>query len=369
MKSIDKPLLITIGLITIFGLAMMSSISISESFKISGKPWFYWLRHFIYILVSVPVLIGAMRFPYELLRKISPLLFLLCITLLILVLLIGDDYGTAAKSWLKLGPLPSFQPVEIVKLATIIFLATIFSSGKNNAQTFYGGFLPFFVVLTVPSVLIIAQPDFGSLLVLVIISASIYFTAGADLRHFFGGAAVAFLSAVVVASTTPYIMHRVRVFLDPSLDPLNTGFQIKQALIAVGSGGLWGRGFQHSIQKYDYLPEVQSDAIFAAISEEMGYFRILILIGAYLFIAYRGFLIARNAPDQFTKLLAVGITTWVVGQAFINIGVNLALLPNTGITLPLLSYGGTSIVTTFAALGILLHISGNVKAPNRKRYF
>lgn len=366
--QIDKPLFFTSLGLTLFGLIMMSSISIAGSFDVTGQNDFYFWRHFWHIVAGIPIFFIALKFPYETLKRISVLIFLIGIVLLLLTLTIGEHFGTAAKSWLQIGPF-SFQPVEFVKLSTIIFLATIFSSGKNNAATLTGGFVPFVMVLGVPAILIIFQPDFGSLLVLMTISASIYFAAGANLKHFLGGIGIGFVSATVVTLTTPYILHRVKVFLDPSLDPLNTGFQVKQAMIAIGSGGLFGRGFQNSIQKFDYLPEVQSDSIFAAISEEMGFIRILLLIGAYFLIAHRGLYIAQNAPDEFTKLLAVGLTTWVVGQAFINIAVNLALLPNTGITLPFISYGGSSILATFAAIGVLLHISGNIKAPGRRRYY
>lgn len=369
MQNIDKGLFFTVLGLAIFGLIMMSSISIAGSFEVTGENDFYFWRHFWHVVTGIPIFFAALKFPYENLRKMSVLLFLVSIILLILTLTIGESYGTAAKSWLPLGPF-SFQPVEMVKLTVIIFLAALFSSGKANPSTLEGGFVPFAVVMSIPAILIVAQPDFGSLLVLILISAAVYFAAGANLKHFLGGMGIFFAGFGIITLTTPYILHRVKVFLDPSLDPLNTGFQVKQALIAIGSGGIFGRGFQNSIQKFDYLPEVQSDTIFSAIAEEMGFLRILILIGAYFYIAYRGFHIARRSPDQFTKLLAVGITTWIVGQAFINIAVNLALLPNTGITLPLLSYGGTSMLMTMAGVGLLLQISAHSHQQKvRHRYY
>jgi len=345
----------------------MSSMSIAGSFEITGENDFYFWRHFWHVSFGIPIFLMALKFPHSHLRKFSVPLFLIAVVLLLLTLTMGESYGTAARSWLRIGPV-SWQPVEFVKFAVVIFLATIFSSGKNNASTLVGGFVPFVVILGIPAILIIFQPDFGSLVVLMIVAATIYFAAGANLRHFFGGMGVATAIGAIITLTTPYILRRVKVFFDPTLDPLNTGFQVKQALIAIGSGGWFGRGFQNSIQKYDYLPEVQSDTIFAAISEEMGFFRILILVGAYFFIAYRGFRIARLAPELFSKLLAVGCTTWIAGQAFLNIAVNLALFPNTGITLPLISYGGTSILSTFLVAGILLNISTTIHRPAR-RYF
>lgn len=368
MKTIDRGLLIAVIGLTIFGLVMMSSMSIASSFEVTGRNDFYFWRHFWHIIVGIPLFLVALNFPLEKLRKLAIPIFFVGIVFLILTLAIGTDFGTSAKLWLQLGPF-SFQPVELTKLAVIIFLAAIFSSGKLTPDTVEGGFLPFAVALSIPALLLVIQSDFGSLLVLILTAAAMYFVAGANLKHFFGGGALLALCGTIVALAVPYIGRRVRVFLDPELDPLNTGFQIKQALIAIGSGGLFGRGFQNSVQKFDYLPEVQSDTIFAAISEELGFFRILFLIAVYGFIAWRGFDIAMKAKDAFAKFLAIGITTWIVGQAFINIGVNLALLPNTGITLPLISYGGSSMLFTLMALGILLKISANLPQKNRRRWY
>ncbi len=368
MKRIDQGLLFAVIGLTVFGLVMMSSMSIAESFDVTGKNDFYFWRHFLRIVISIPLFMIALVCPSSLLKKCSVLFYMICIILLSMTLLRGESYGTAATLWLKLGPL-SIQPVEFAKLAVVIFLATVFSHGHKNAQTLEGGFFPFVIILVIPCLLIVSQPDFGALLVLLIAASAIYFVAGAHPKHFFGGLLATCLGGLVVIATTPYISHRFKVFLDPALDPLNTGFQVKQALIAIGSGGAFGRGFQNSIQKFDYLPEVQSDTIFSAIAEELGFFRILILIGIYIFIAYRGYKIAQHAPDEFNQFLAVGITTIIVGQAFVNIGVNLALLPNTGITLPLISYGGSSLMVTLTGLGLLLHISSLIPDKlSRRRY-
>ena len=368
MQDIDKSLFFAFLGITLFGLIMMSSISVAGSFEVTGRNDYYFWRHLLYIILGIPVFLIALRFPYEWLRRFSPLIFVFAITLLLMVLVVGQDFGTAAKSWLKIGPV-SLQPTEIAKLAIVIFLSAVFSSNKNKIGTLQGGLIPFIFILGLPALLIMAQPDFGSLFVIMFVSGTLYFVAGADLKHFFGGMFAAIIGGTMVILTNPYIQKRFAIFVNPDLDPLGAGFQVKQALIAIGSGGLFGKGFQNSIQKFDYLPEVQSDTIFSAISEEMGFFRILALIGVYFFIGYRGFFIAKNAPDKFTQLLAVGLTTWILGQALINIGVNLALLPNTGITLPFLSYGGSSLWASFAAMGVLLHISANIKMPHKRRYF
>ena len=368
MKTIDRGLLFAIAGLTIFGLVMMSSMSIASSYEISQRNDFYFWRHFWHILAGIPIFWIALRFPLEKLRQLSVPIFLVGVILLILTFVIGTDFGTTAKLWLRIGGF-SFQPVEMMKLAVIIFLAAIFSSGKLTPDSIEGGFLPFAVALSIPALLLIVQSDFGSLLVLTLTAAGMYFVAGAKVKHFFvGGAALAFC-ATIVTLTVPYIGRRVNVFLNPDLDPLNTGFQIKQAMIAIGSGGWFGRGFQNSIQKFNYLPEVQSDTIFAAISEELGFFRILFLIAVYGFIAWRGYEVALRTKNEFAKYLAVGITTWIVGQAFVNIAVNLALIPNTGITLPFISYGGSSMLMTLAGCGILLQISSLLPEKNQRRWY
>lgn len=354
--NLDRGLLISFVGLTIFGLVMMSSMSVAGSFDVTGRNDYYFWRHFLYIMTGIPIFLVCLRMPIETIRRFSIPIFMVSILMLMLVLLIGESFGTAAKSWLRVAGF-SLQPTELAKLGTIIFLSAIFSNSYNQTDTVEKGFIPFAVVTGIPVGLIMMQPDFGSILVLSVIAASIYFVAGADLKHFFGGISVSLTTALIVVLTTPYIQKRVMVLLNPELDPLGAGFQVKQALIAIGSGGTFGKGFQNSIQKFNYLPEVQSDTIFAAISEEMGFIRIVLFLGVFLYIAYRGLRVAHRQQDQFAKLLATGLTVWIVGQAFINVGVNMALLPNTGITLPLISYGGSSLWATFAAFGLLLQLS------------
>lgn len=365
--NFDKKLFWAIVLLAVSGLVMMSSISVATSYDVTGTNDFYFWRHFLFLGIGSIAFLFALKFPLSWLRRWALPIFLVGIGLVILTLAIGETYGTTARLWLRVAGF-SFQPVEATKLAVITFLAAIFSSGKLDADSWEGGFIPFVVVLGIPALLLAIQSDFGSLLVLVVTAAAMFFAAGANWKHFLGGMGVFAGGATILALAIPYIRRRVEIFLHPELDPLGAGFQVKQALIAIGSGGLFGRGFQNSIQKYNYLPEVQSDTIFAAISEEMGFLRILILVGAYLFIAWRGFAIAQKATDEFEKILAVGLTTWIVGQAFINIAVNLALIPNTGITLPLISAGGSSLVFTLIAAALLLQISANNTAVQTHRY-
>jgi cell division protein FtsW len=356
MQKIDKPLLwCTLGL-AIFGLVMMSSMSIASSYDITGKNDFYFWRHFRYLLLGIPCFLVGLKFPIEYLKKLSGPIYIVGVMLLLITLIWGENYGTFAKLWIRIGSL-SLQPVEATKLAVIIGLAGLFANDKIKPSTIESGLIPFVVALALPAMFLVIQSDFGALFVVSLTAGVMFFTAGAKIRHFLGGIATAAVAGLIVVSTVPYIRRRMLVFLDPSLDTQNTGFQVQQALIAIGSGRIFGRGFQNSVQKFDYLPEVQSDTIFSAIAEEMGFFRIIILIGVYLLILFRGFMIAEKVRDPFMRYAAIGITTWITGQAFVNIGVNMALLPNTGITLPLISYGGSSMLLTFLALGVLLQIS------------
>ena len=368
MKKVDNWILITIVALAIFGLVMMSSMSIAPSFRIKGENDYFLWRHFMYLILGSGAFFVGFKTPLEKIKKFSPLIFGGGILMLLLTFFIGQNNGTFASLWLNIGGF-SFQPIEMAKLTTIIFLASIFASKKNAANTLDGGFIPFAVLFGIPAIILIIQSDFGSLLVLSIAAAAIYFIAGANIKHFFAGIGSAILGMIIVTLTVPYVQKRVMTFLNPENDLQGSGFQVKQALIAIGSGGNFGRGFQNSIQKFDYLPEVQSDTIFAAISEEMGFVRIIFLVAAFLFIALRGFKIAENSNSEFSRYLAIGISTLLVGQAFINIGVNLALLPNTGITLPLISYGGSSMIFTLLSAGILLQISGDTEQKKaRKRW-
>lgn len=365
-KKYDRPLIIAIVLLAIFGMIMMSSVSVAPSLNKHGNNDYFFWRHLVYLILGAGGFLVGMVFPYRSLRKLSSLIYLGCIGLLVLTLLIGDNNDTFAKSWIYIGGV-SIQPVEIVKLGMVIFLSALFSNGRNRAHTLEGGLIPFLSVIILPAALIVAQPDFGSLIVFLMASASIYFVAGAHWKHIAGGVSIATLGAIIATLSVTHIQNRLKTFLDPTIDPQGIGYQVKHILIAIGSGGFFGRGFQNSVQKFDYLPEVQSDAIFAAIAEEMGFVRIMIFLGLYLFIVFRGYKVALHVSDEFSRYLAVGITTWFVGQAFINIAVNLTLFPNTGITLPLISYGGSSLIFTLVSLGILVQISANEETTRRKK--
>jgi len=367
--TIDIPLAIVVFCLVIFGIIMISSVSVYESYQLTSgmvsqglraepSNSFYLWRHFWRALLSIPIWIFAIYFPLKYWKKAALPFFVITILLLIALFLpgIGANYGTST-SWINLPFLPSVQPAEMAKLGLIFYLAVWMEKRQELVRSFQYGFIPFTILLSSVVVLLAMQPDFGSVLVIAIIAASMFFAAGGSSLHIMAGALMAAAIAYPIIMSKEYIRNRFLTFLNPELDPLNIGFQIKQALIAIGSGGVFGVGFGKSIQKFGYLPEVQGDTIFAAAAEELGFIRIGFLVLAYAFIAYRGYIIAGDAKDRFSMLIATGITSWFAFQAIINMGVNLAILPLTGLTLPFVSYGGSSLMISMLAAGILLNIS------------
>jgi cell division protein FtsW len=301
-----------------------------------------------------------MLIPYHTWKKLALPLFGLTLLLLMAVFIpgIGADYGTA-HSWIRLGFLPSIQPSEFLKLTLVFYLAVWLQKREQLVGTLKEGFLPFVTLLIISTILVALQPDLGSFLVLSGVAITMFFIAGGNVFHMLLGGAIAGIMGLPIILNKSYIRNRFRAFLSPN-DPSiaeSIGFQIKQALIAIGSGGFFGVGYGKSVQKFGYLPEVQADTIFAAMAEELGFFRLLIIIAMFGIFIWRGYKIAREAPDRFGFLVATGITTWIAFQTVLNFAVNLALFPLTGITLPFISYGGSSLISLLIAVGVLLNIS------------
>jgi cell division protein FtsW len=244
----------------------------------------------------------------------------------------------------------------------ILYLAAWLSSrGKKNVGNFYEGFVPFVGVMGLVSFLIYKQPDIGTLGLIAIIALTVFFAAGATVKHIVIFTAVSAAGLYAIIRSATYRWDRFMVFLDPGLDPQGKGYQISQALLAIGSGGLLGLGLGNSRQKFNYLPEPVGDSVFAIIGEELGLIGCFLVIVAFIILAYRGYKIASHAPDEFGRLMAVGITSWIIFQALINISAIVALIPLTGMPLPFISYGGTSLVFSLAAMGILLNIGKQSK--------
>jgi len=261
-----------------------------------------------------------------------------------------------ASRWIQLGPF-SFQPSEMLKLTMILYLAAWLEGKKELKTDLFEGFIPFLAIIGVISFLVMKQPDMGTLGIIVLVAMCVYFLSGAKTSHIammIAGGAAAFLALVKFES---YRMSRLLVFLHPELDPRGVGYQINQALLAIGSGGIFGLGLGHSRQKFNYLPEPVGDSIFAIVCEEIGLIGAAVLIFLFFVFAMRGFKIAKKAPDMFGRLVAVGITSWIIFQTLINISAISGLIPLTGVTLPFVSYGGTSLIFSMIGVGILLNIS------------
>lgn len=373
----DHLLLITVFALLIFGLIMITSIGVPKSIRLSAPELLYpncgsddvdcyliLKNHATRIAISVLVFIGVLKIHYQYWRRISLGFFALAFGLLVMVLMFGSDYNTFARSWIALPNLPllqSVQPTEIAKLALIFYFAAWLDKKHKMKEinTFQGGFLAFCVVAGMILVPVIMQPDLGSTLVIATVAVGMYFVAGADWKHLLLGATIAGMISMIAITNIDYLSERFSAYLHPNTIECAEDYcwQSEQAKIAVGSGGVWGRGLTQGIQKSYWLPQASDDFIFAASAEEIGFIRVIFVILAYCIIMYRGFQIANYAPNQFARLTAAGLTLWITAQALINIAVNIAIFPVTGITLPFISYGGSSMVMSMVAMGVLLNIS------------
>lgn len=353
------PLLLGIVLILVMiGLVMIASAGIAYGEARFDDPYFFLKRQLIGVVLGIGALFIFQKIDYHIFRKWSFVIFMGAIVLLVLVLLPGvgtEVYG--ASRWIKIGPI-SFQPSEAVKLAVIFYLAAWFASrGTKAVRNASEGVFWFVSVLAIVGFLIMLQPDMGTMIMIAVIAMTIFFLAGARMRHIAMIVAAGVVLLIGLIKSAPYRAERFMTFLNPDLDPQGAGYQINQALLAIGSGGVFGLGLGYSRQKHLYLPEPVGDSIFAVIGEEIGLLGGIIIIFLFVGFLLRGLKIANCAPDVFGRLVAGGIVVWVVFQALFNIAAITGLVPLTGIPLPFISYGGTSIVFMLAAVGILLNIS------------
>lgn len=355
----DYILIVTLSILIIFGLVILSSASVvisQEAFKES----YYFLKHQLFYSLPLGLLCFFVfqRISYKHWQKFAFPLLLISLFLLALVFIPGIGYGYGeVKRWINLGFF-SLQPIELTKLALILYLAALLSKKKENYnQTIKESLIPFLIISGIISLLVLLQPNMSALVLIILIAGFIYFLAGLKISYLLtmGGLALAALFALI--KTVSYRVHRLTVFLHPEIDPQGIGYQINQALLAIGTGGLFGLGLGHSIQKWKYLPEVIGDSIFAIVAEELGLVGAGLLVVLFVLLAWRGLRIAKNAPDRFSYLLAGGITSWLSLQAFINMAAISGLIPLTGMPLPLVSYGGSTMVISLVGLGILVNIS------------
>lgn len=358
----DRALVIIIFLLVGFGLIILSSASVEVSRNHYGKPYYYFFHQLIYgVGIGLALFYIVQKIPYKFWKKGAIPLLALSIIALIVVFVpsLGFGYG-GAKRWINLGFI-SLQPSELVKLGFIIYLAAWLEKRKTEFKTFSQSTLPFLIITGLIGILIVAQPDIGTLGVIAMVGVMIFFIAGARFSHILVILLSGLAALFALIKIAPYRMNRLLVYLNPEIDPLGISYQIKQALLAIGSGGLFGVGLGHSRQKYNYLPSPASDSIFAITAEELGFIGAIILIALFLGLALRGFRIAKNSPDRFGKLVATGIVSWLVLQAFVNIAAITGLIPLTGITLPFISYGASSMIMSLIGAGILINISKYTK--------
>ena len=356
-KNIDLVLFFAVVFISIFGVVMIySSSSIWAEYKFNDA--FKYLKHqSIFLIIGFILMIVISKIPYTYyLNKANNILFV-CFFLLILVLIPGiGTIRNGSRSWFGIGGF-GIQPSEFMKLSLIIFASKYLYKNEKNINDIKNGVLPILFVTLVVFALIMLQPDFGTGVITVMSIVGLLFIAGVNMKFFFIVGIFGLIGAVILILIAPYRFERILSFINPWIDPLGSGFQAIQSLFAIGPGGLLGLGLGNSIQKHFYLPEPQTDFIFAIISEELGFLGIVIVSSLFLTIIYRGFKISMNSKDLFSKYVAFGITFQLAFQTLLNLMVVVSLIPITGVTLPFLSYGGSSLLITLCEMGILLNIS------------
>ncbi|PIR41861.1 MAG: putative lipid II flippase FtsW [Candidatus Yanofskybacteria bacterium CG10_big_fil_rev_8_21_14_0_10_37_15] len=356
-----KKLFILILIMVVFGLAILSSAGLPESQDKFGSSYYFVKHQFLYGVI--PGLFGLILFSwfdYKFWKKVSlPLLFgSLFLMVLVFVPNIGHGLKGATR-WLNLGPF-TIQPAEILKLCLIIYLAAWFSNRGDRKKNWSYGAAPFFIIMAFIILLLYLQPDIGTLIVVLMIGGGIYFLSGRSWKEIISVGIIAAILLSVFAISSSYRWDRIRAFMNPEEDPRGISYQINQSLIAIGSGGLFGVGFQNSSQKQGFLPEVLNDSVFAIIAEELGYIGSVAVIIMFVLLSFLITQIAKSAPDKFAALFVMGMNVWVISQAFVNVAAISGLVPLTGIPLPFISYGGTAIAVLLSGLGIVLNVAKKV---------
>ena len=355
-KKIDYYIIIPIILLSIFGLLMVYSASNVVALDDYNDAFYYFKRQLLFMVVGIIIMFVIIKIDINKIKLFSNFIFLFCLLLLILVLIpgIGVVRG-GARSWIGIGTF-SIQPSEFMKVGIILlfskYLCNNYNDMKSTRYFIYLSIIVIFVFL-----LIMLQPDFGTGLVILLSCFCFLFIAGANYKLFIIIGIVGILGIGVLIVSAPYRFERILAYLDPWSDPLGSGFQGIQSLFAITPGGLFGHGFNNSIQKHFFLPEPQNDFIFAIIIEEFGLIGGMIVLSLYFMIIYRCFKIAKNIDNKYSKFLLLGLSLTLSIQVFINIGVVIGLLPVTGITLPLFSYGGSSLLINYISFGIILNSS------------
>ncbi len=361
----DLPfMLLTLLLLTI-GVVMVLSSSFARAYydienETGGDATYYFVRQLIFAVGGVGVMLIFSRFPMALYRRTSSIVLLAGIVCLALVPIIGTTVN-GAKRWINLG-FTTFQPSEIAKIGVILYFSSLICKFRDRMQTFRYGIAPFLVVLVIIIGLLLLEPHISASIIIVAVTVVLLFVGGVKLRWFVGGGAVLVLAFLVVVTQFSHASTRIQTWLDPFADTTGDGWQIVQSLYAIGSGGVTGLGLGQSRQKYLYLPEEHNDFIFSVICEELGYIGALLILALFALLIVRGYWLAMHARDRYSFFVCVGITTLLALQVILNVAVCTNLVPCTGISLPLFSYGGTALLIQMAEMGIILSMSRDIPA-------
>lgn len=348
-QTVDKKLFFTTLILVFIGLVAVADASAPQALNVFNDKFHFVKEQLVWGILGILGLLLASKINYKFWEKVATPFFLVNIILLILVLIPGIGMRTSgARRWIFLGPV-FFQPSELAKFGLVLYLAKFISKKKPGIY--------YFIPLILVAILIMLEPDLGTTLVIMLSAMMQIFTSGINLLQFGGVGILGTLGVLILTITSQYRKERLLTFLEAAKDPLGRSYHIRQVLLALGSGGVLGVGLGQSRQKFLFLPEAATDSIFAVIAEEVGFTGGLILIALFAFFIFRAFRVAKYAPDKFSQMLALGITIWIGGQAVLNIASMTALIPLTGIPLPFISYGGSSLITILFATGILLNIS------------
>ncbi|MDY4963338.1 MAG: putative peptidoglycan glycosyltransferase FtsW [Ruminococcus callidus] len=358
---VDLPFLTIVVILLTIGILMMFSASYATAIDEGMDGTYYAVKQLKMAGIGLAVMYIASYFDYHSFRKfwISGGIFIVALVMLVLVLFVGKSTDTDVTRWLKIGPIV-FQPSEIMKFAVVIFFSMLIEKNYSHMHEFKRGILPYFLMLGIIAVLMMMQPHLSGTILILLIGLTLVFVGGAKITQL-GGAGLAgcALLVAVILTKKNYFMTRITTWLDPfnEATAANDTWQTCQSLIAIGSGGLFGLGFCESRQKYLYLPETKNDFVFAIVCEELGYVGAVVVILLFALLVFRGFYIASKARDKLGTLLVLGLTMHIGLQAFLNIAVVSNLIPNTGISLPFFSYGGTALIMQLAEMGIILNVS------------
>lgn len=357
LRSYDRSLFLTAVLLAIAGLFMVGSASHYIAMSAGKDPTYFLVRQGVFLTVGLAVMAGVMALPLERLDTRRAVVLLMGASIVLLVLVLGAPTSQGAHRWFRVGSV-GVQPSELAKIATVVFLAHVLArKSPDEVNALKTSLLPTVGLVGLSALLIVVEPDLGSAVMVLAAAAVMLFVAGLRWRWIGITALAGVLFVVGAVAAQPYRLQRIKTFLDPGADTQGAGFQLAQSLLAVGSGGLAGVGFGQGQQKAYYLPAAHTDFIFSVIGEELGLVGTLLVLAAFGVLAWRGLRAATHAPDRFAFYVALGGTTLLVVQSLLHMGVCVGLLPTKGLPLPLVSYGGSSLIASLAVVGLLLNVS------------